>query len=180
MKKLCAVFAILLPMGCAANNNNHKPPAQPKLVTGDEAAEEEKAAPERAASVLELAASDPSFSTLVAALKAAELEETLGGEGPFTIFAPTNAAFAKLPPGTLATLMADKDKLKKILTHHVVPGELMAKDVTALGSATMLDGTSLPIDTTEGVKIGGATVEKTDLMAKNGVIHAIDTVLIPE
>jgi uncharacterized surface protein with fasciclin (FAS1) repeats len=123
---------------------------------------------------------DPNFSTLVIALKKAELVDTLKGQGPFTVFAPTDAAFSKLPKETLYAVMADKEKLTAILTHHVVAGRLLAADVMGLKSATMLDGRLLTVDTPAGVKIGSATVDKADLEASNGVIHVIDTVLIPE
>jgi uncharacterized surface protein with fasciclin (FAS1) repeats len=131
--------------------------------------------------IVDLASSDPNFSTLVMALKKAELVDTLKGQGPFTVFAPTNAAFSKLPKETLDAVMADKKKLTAILTHHLVAGRLLAIDVIDRKSATMLDGRLLAVkDTPAGVKIGPATVEKINLKASNGVIHVIDTVLIPE
>jgi uncharacterized surface protein with fasciclin (FAS1) repeats len=120
-----------------------------------------------------------SFKTLVAAVNAADLAEVLSGEGPFTVFAPTDEAFAKLPDGTIEALLADKEKLTAILTYHVVPGKVMAKDVTKLTSAKTVQGKELTIDTKYGVKVDNATVIKTDVEASNGVIHVIDTVLIP-
>jgi uncharacterized surface protein with fasciclin (FAS1) repeats len=132
--------------------------------------------------IVETAASNPAFSTLVAAVKAAGLVETLQGEGPFTVFAPTNAAFAKLPAGTVEDLLKpeNKDKLVAILTYHVVAGNVMAADVVKLTKATTVQGSDIMIDTSDGVKVNDATVTQTDLKTKNGVIHVIDTVIIPE
>lgn len=123
------------------------------------------------------------FNTLVAAVKAAGLVDTLKGPGPFTVFAPTDEAFAKLPPGTLESLLQpeNKDKLRKILTYHVVAGDVMASDVVTLHSAKTVEGGILTIKTADGgVMVGNAHVIKTDIVAGNGVIHVIDTVLIPE
>jgi uncharacterized surface protein with fasciclin (FAS1) repeats len=118
----------------------------------------------------------------VAAIKAAGLVETLQGEGPFTVFAPTNAAFEKLPEGTLEDLLKpeNKDKLVAILTYHVVAGNVMAADVVKLTKATTVQGSDIMIDTSDGVKVNDATVTQTDLKTKNGVIHVIDTVIIPK
>jgi len=129
--------------------------------------------------IVDIATSNDSFSTLVTALKAAGLVETLQGDGPFTVFAPTNEAFAKLPAGALDSLLADKDKLTAVLTYHVVSGKVTADKVVGLDSATSLQGGDLAIDTSDGVMVGGAKVVKADVMATNGVIHVIDTVLIP-
>ncbi len=123
------------------------------------------------------------FDTLVAAVKAAGLVETLKGPGPFTVFAPTDAAFAKLPPGTVENLLKpeNKEKLVKILTYHVVAGDVMAKDVVKLHSAKTVEGASVTIKTADGgVTVNGAHVIKTDIIASNGVIHVIDTVLMPK
>ena len=121
------------------------------------------------------------FSTLVTAVKAAGLVETLKSAGPFTVFAPTDEAFAKLPAGTLEAVLADKAKLAAILTYHVVAGKVMAADVVGMHGkvATTVQGSGLHIDTTHGVKVGTATVTKTDIVCSNGVIHIIDSVLIP-
>ena len=129
-----------------------------------------------------LAASASDFSTLVAAVKAAKLVPALQGEGPFTIFAPTNEAFAKLPKGTVETLLKPEniDQLTAILTYHVVPGKVKAKQVVGLTGATTLQGQRLDIAVSDaGVTVDGARVLKTDLMASNGVIHVIDTVMLP-
>jgi hypothetical protein len=131
--------------------------------------------------IVDIAAGNPDFSTLVAAVKAAGLVETLSGDGPFTVFAPTNEAFAKLPEGKVDALLADIPTLKKILTYHVVAGKVMAADVVDLKSAATVQGDEVKIDVVDGkVKLNdSAMVTATDLEASNGVIHVIDTVLIP-
>lgn len=129
-----------------------------------------------------VAAAAEDFSTLVAAVKAADLVGVLQGEGPFTIFAPTNAAFAALPAGTLESLLKpeNKDKLIAILTYHVVPSMVLAKDVAA-GKVGTANGANLEIAVgSGGVMVQGANVVATDIMASNGVIHVIDKVMIPE
>ncbi len=125
-------------------------------------------------------AEEAGFSTLVAAVKAAGLEATLTNEGPFTVFAPTDEAFAKLPEGTVENLLANPEQLKKVLLYHVVSGKVMASEVVKLESAKTLQGTSVAINTKDGVQINSANVIKTDIEAKNGTVHVIDTVLIPE
>ena len=123
------------------------------------------------------------FNTLVAAVKAAGLVDTLKGPGPFTVFAPTDEAFAKLPPGTVEDLLKpeNQDKLRKILTYHVVAGRVTAKQVVKLHSAKTVEGGTLAISAKAGaVMVGKAHVTKTDILASNGVIHVIDTVLLPE
>ena len=131
--------------------------------------------------IVDIAAGNPDFSTLVAAVKAAGLVETLSGDGPFTVFAPTNEAFAKLPEGKVDSLLADIPTLKKILTYHVVAGKVMAADVVELESAATVQGDEVKIAVVDGkVKLNdSAMVTATDLEASNGVIHVIDTVLIP-
>ena len=119
------------------------------------------------------------FNTLAKALAAAGLVETLQGSGPFTVFAPTDEAFAKLPAGTLEALLADKAKLTKVLTYPVVPGTVMAADVVKMSSAKTVEGQSVTIDTRSGVKVDNANVVKTDIVATNGVIHVIDAVILP-
>ncbi len=122
-----------------------------------------------------------SFKTLAKALEAADLVEALQGEGPFTVFAPTDEAFEKLPEGTLEALLKDKDKLVAVLTYHVVAGKVMAADVVKLEEAeTLLEGAKVKIDAKDGVKINNAKVVKADFECTNGIIHVIDTVLIPE
>jgi uncharacterized surface protein with fasciclin (FAS1) repeats len=121
-----------------------------------------------------------SFKTLVAAVQAAGLVETLKGAGPFTIFAPTDEAFARIPKADLDALLADGEALRNVLTYHVVPGKVMASDVVGLNSAKTVQGQSLAIDTKQGVKVDGANVVKTDILASNGVIHVIDRVVLPK
>jgi uncharacterized surface protein with fasciclin (FAS1) repeats len=132
--------------------------------------------------VVDTAVGAGSFKTLAAALQAAGLVETLKGSGPFTVFAPTDAAFAKLPAGTVENLLKpeNKEKLKAILTYHVVAGKVMAADVVKLKTAKTVQGTTVDISTTGGkVKVDNANVVKTDIAASNGVIHVIDTVIMP-
>ena len=129
--------------------------------------------------IVDTAVAAGDFKTLAAALQAAGLVDTLKGDGPFTVFAPTDAAFAKLPPGTVEGLLNDKAKLAEILTFHVVSGKVMASDVVKLTSARTVSGKTASIDTRDGVRIDGALVVKTDIPASNGVIHVIDTVMIP-
>ena len=139
-----------------------------------------------AQTIVEIAAANPDFSTLVTAVKAAGLAETLSGPGPYTVFAPTNEAFAKLPAGTLDSLLepANQQKLADILTYHVVSGEVMAKDVTP-GPVTTVNGATFTVSTDGGNVIltdgqgNMSKVVKTDIVASNGVIHVIDTVLLP-
>ena len=132
--------------------------------------------------IVQVAADAGTFNTLVAAVKAAGLAETLQGPGPFTVFAPTDAAFAKLPPGTIEALLADKDKLTSILTYHVVSGNVMAKDIVKTNGAKPMtvNGQKLDIALRGGkVYVNGAQVVSADVHAKNGVIHVIDAVLMP-
>lgn len=131
--------------------------------------------------IVETAIAAGSFKTLVAAVQAAGLVETLKGKGPFTVFAPTDEAFAKLPPGTVEALLKDKAKLTAILTYHVVPGDVRAAQAVKLTSAKTVNGQSLTISTNGGVvSIDKAKVVKTDILASNGVIHVIDTVVLPK
>ena len=134
------------------------------------------------ANIVDTAVKAGSFKTLVAAVKAAGLVDTLKGAGPFTVFAPTDEAFAKLPNGTVDALLKDIPKLKKILTYHVVSGKVKAADFSlTLKSATTVEGSDVKIDASnDSVKVNDATVSTPDVDADNGVIHIIDTVLIPE
>ncbi|MEH2161102.1 MAG: fasciclin domain-containing protein [Nostoc sp.] len=131
------------------------------------------------AKIIETATNNGSFKTLVAAIQAAGLEGTLNGNGPFTVFAPTDEAFNKLPAGTVDALLKDIPKLKKILTYHVVSGKVLAADVAKLKTAKTVEGSDVKIDASNGVKINDAKVATADVAADNGVIHVIDTVLIP-
>ena len=132
--------------------------------------------------IVDTAVGAGSFNTLVAAVKAADLVETLKGKGPFTVFAPSDEAFAKLPKGTVETLLKpeNKAKLQAILTYHVVAGKVTAADVVKLKEAKTVQGQSVTIDASSGVKIDKATVVKADIECANGVIHVIDVVLMPK
>ena len=132
--------------------------------------------------IVDTAVAAGGFKTLVAAVTAAGLVETLKGEGPFTVFAPTDEAFAKLPEGVVADLLKpeNKAKLQAVLTYHVVPGKVMAADVLKLTSAKSVQGQQLKIDTSAGVKVDGANVVQTDIVCSNGVIHIIDAVVLPK
>lgn len=129
--------------------------------------------------IVEVASEAGSFKTLLAAAEAAGLAETLSTGGPFTVLAPTDEAFAKLPEGTVEGLLKKPEELKKILLHHVIDGKVESDKVVKLEEAKSLLGQTLKIDATDGVKVGGATVVKADVMASNGVIHVIDTVILP-
>ena len=130
--------------------------------------------------IVDTAVAAGSFSTLVTALTEAGLVDTLKGDGPFTVFAPTDEAFAKIPKETLSALLKDKAALTKVLTYHVVSGKVMAADVVKLKTAVTVQGQSITIDTSNGVKVDAANVIKTDIKTSNGVIHVIDTVLMPK
>lgn len=130
------------------------------------------------ADIVDIAVSAGSFKTLVTAVQAAGLVDTLKSPGPFTVFAPNDAAFAKLPPGTIKTLVQNIPQLTRILTYHVVPGKLMKADLAKLNSVTSVEGSAIKIDTTEGFEVKNATVIAPDIEADNGVIHVIDTVIL--
>ena len=133
----------------------------------------------QAKDIVDTAVGAGNFKTLAAALTAAGLIDTLKGKGPFTVFAPTDEAFAKIPKADLDALLKDKARLTPVLTYHVVPGKVMAKDVKA-GKVKTVQGSELTISTTAGVKVDNATVVKTDIGADNGVIHVIDSVIMPK
>ena len=133
--------------------------------------------------IVDTAVAAGSFKTLAKALQAADLVDTLKGKGPFTVFAPTDEAFAKLPAGTLEDLLkpANKAKLRRILTYHVVPGRVTAADVVKLKSAKAVSGDTIAIKANDGgVTVDAAHVVKTDIDASNGVIHVIDSVILPK
>ena len=165
-KLLLTSFLALALVGCAKDVPQTSTPAQtvtqPNIVT--------------------VAAGAGQFNTLVAAVKAADLVDTLQSPGPFTVFAPTDEAFAKLPVGTVDSLLLpeNKEQLTEILKYHVVAGEVLAADVVKLTSADTVEGQAVMITASDsGVRVNDANVIKTDVMASNGVIHVIDTVLIP-
>jgi uncharacterized surface protein with fasciclin (FAS1) repeats len=131
------------------------------------------------ADILGTASAAGSFDTLVSAVKAADLVDTLKGEGPFTVFAPTDAAFAKLPKAQLEALLADKDALTKVLTYHVIEGRVEAAEVVKLSTVETIEGQPVKIRVGESVMVNNARVVKTDISTSNGLIHVIDTVMLP-
>ena len=172
---IAAAITASFSMGCASSTT----PA-PKNSNAVAATSSEEAPEAAKADIVDSAVQAGTFTSLVAAIQAAELVDALKGDGPFTVFAPSDDAFAKLPPGTVEALLQDKEKLTQILTYHVVPGRVMASDVSTLSEATTLQGGAVAIDTTDGVRIDDAKVVAADIEASNGVIHVIDTVLIPQ
>jgi uncharacterized surface protein with fasciclin (FAS1) repeats len=147
---------------------------------GDSNGSHEHEKSEKKADIVDTAVEAGAFGTLVTAVQAAGLEDALRGDGPLTVFAPTDEAFAALPEGTVEALLEDKDRLAAILKYHVVPGKVMAADVMGLEAADTLLGQSAPVGTTDGVTIAGAGVVQTDVKASNGVIHVIDAVMMPK
>ena len=132
------------------------------------------------ADIVDVAIGDGRFKTLCAAVTAAGLADTLKGSGPFTVFAPTDEAFGKLPQGTVESLLQDIPKLKTILLYHVVSGQYMAEDVVEEESLASAANQSIPVDTSNGVMVGGAMVTQADIECDNGVIHVIDSVMMPQ
>jgi uncharacterized surface protein with fasciclin (FAS1) repeats len=174
VRTISLVAMLSLTVGIAASGCTS--PSDNKVATTPAVAQ-----PAQAGTIVEIAAGNPDFSTLVTAVKAAGLAETLSSKGPFTVFAPTNEAFAALPKGTLEKLLKpeNRDLLKKVLTYHVVSGDLMAKDLRS-GDVATVEGRSVAVQAGHGtVKVNDAKVVKADVDAKNGVIHAIDRVLLP-
>ena len=131
--------------------------------------------------IVDTAVAAGSFNTLATALEAADLVETLKGDGPFTVFAPTDEAFAALPEGTVETLLKpeNKDQLVSVLTYHVVPGKVMSTDLSDGMTAATVEGSEITVDLDNGVMVNGATVTSADIEAENGVIHVIDSVILP-
>jgi transforming growth factor-beta-induced protein len=178
---LVAIAAVVIIGGGIFLATNNKDDKSATNTTNSSQTQQKPATEEmNSQNIVEVASSNPDFSTLVTAIKAAGLVETLSGEGPFTVFAPTNAAFDKLPAGTLDSLIADPAKLKAILTYHVVAGDVKAADVVKLTSAKTVNGGEVKIAVDgSNVKVNDASVTKTDIMTSNGTIHVIDTVLLP-
>ncbi len=180
MKKLATIstliFAIVF-VGTAVAGNCGSTKAKSNDTQAMTAGYAEKA---KKMDIVETAVEAGSFNTLVAAIKAAGLVETLKSDGPFTVFAPTDEAFAKLPEGTVEALLKDKEKLTAILTYHVVPGKVLAEDVVKLTSAATANGQDVKIKVKKDkVMVDNATVIATDIMTSNGVIHVIDEVILP-
>jgi uncharacterized surface protein with fasciclin (FAS1) repeats len=172
---LLFVLGVLLTCGCVQQPTPQVTPTPTPMVT------QPPVETQAMKNIVGTAVADGRFKTLVAAVQAAKLDGTLSGPGPFTVFAPTDDAFKKLPAGTVETLLKDPEgQLKQILLYHVVPGKVMAADVVKLTSATTVQGQPVTITaTTQGVKINNASVVITDIETRNGVIHVIDAVLIP-
>ncbi len=160
-KRAAAAAVLALSLGLAACDDDPVAPAPAQL------------------NIVETAVAAGSFNTLVAAVQAAGLESALTGPGPFTVFAPTDAAFNALPAGALNALLQDPQALSEVLLYHVVSGKVLAADVVNLTSATTLQGQSVTIDASNGVLVNDAQVTQTDVEASNGVIHVIDKVLLP-
>lgn len=173
MKKLNYLFALVLlfTFSCGGGSTTTE------ATTTEEAIVEVAATP----NIVELAVGTDALSTLVAAVKAAGLVETLQGEGPFTVFAPTNEAFAALPAGTLESLLLpeNKDQLIAILTYHVVAGKVMSTDLSDGMKAATVNGAEVTITTADGAKVNGASVVSADIEASNGVVHVINQVILP-
>lgn len=149
--------------------------------TGNDHAHAKKASAQETASIIETAKAAGNFNTLLAAVEAADLKKALSGDGPFTVFAPTDEAFAALPEGTIEALLKDKEKLASILTYHVVEGKVKANDVTKIEKAQTLNGQSFAIMVkNDKVMIDNAEVIMTDIICSNGVIHVIDAVILPQ
>jgi uncharacterized surface protein with fasciclin (FAS1) repeats len=162
-------------------NSSSSKPTTTSTVTPSKTMEKAEEKPMNTKTIVDIAVEAGNFSTLVAAVKAAGLVETLSGPGPFTVFAPTDEAFAKLPAGTVESLLKDKAKLTSILTYHVVPGKVMAADVVKLTSAKTVQGNNVTIKVDGStVMVDGAKVITTDIEASNGVIHVIDSVILPK
>ena len=171
---LCALAAVLALAGCGESANADSPAPKMPLDSATSVTKSD---------IVDTAASAGQFKTLIAAVKAADLEATLRGPGPFTVFAPTDEAFAKIPKDTLDSLLKpeNKAKLQAILTYHVVPGKVLAADAKKLTMAKTANGKELKLDASGGgLKVNGANVIKADIQASNGVIHVIDAVIIPE
>jgi uncharacterized surface protein with fasciclin (FAS1) repeats len=171
---LAALLSVMLGTAAEANASHN---TAGKKITGTHVA----AQPTSSSTIVEIAAGNPSFSTLVTAVKAAGLVETLSGKGPFTVFAPTNKAFAALPKGTLEKLLKPENRnlLRKVLTYHVVSGDLMARNLRS-GRVATVEGNTVRVRVrNHKVRVNNANVVTADIDAKNGVIHVIDRVLLP-
>lgn len=175
---MVAVSAITL---AACSSSSDEASSETAAATSQEAPADDMAGEQvGAGTIVEVASNTEGFSTLVAAVQAAGLVDTLNGAGPFTVFAPTDEAFAALPPGLVDALLLpeNKDVLTKILTYHVVPGAVMAADVTD-GEVATVEGQNVTLSTADGVSINNAKVVQADVVADNGVIHVIDAVILP-
>ena len=176
------IAALLFLSGCSSDSDEATPPATTTSAAATPSETMPSAPPtaEEAGSIVDVAASNPDFSTLVAAIEAAGLVETLSGDGPFTVFAPTNEAFEALPDGVVDALLLpeNKEALTAVLTYHVVSGEVTSDMVTA-GDVETVEGSTITLGTDDGVQVNDANVTAADVEASNGVIHVIDAVLVP-
>ena len=171
---------LIVLMACGGSSETETTTVQPTDNSQKLVSEESQPADEVSKTIVDIAVEDERFTTLVVALQAAELDSVLTGSGPFTVFAPTDSAFSKLPEGTVESLLADIPALNDILLYHVVSGDVLAADVLNLESAETLQGDFFSISTEDGkVMVNDAEVIITDITASNGIIHALDTVLLP-
>lgn len=173
-------MAVLMAAGCAGDDADADPPMEMAAEVAAAPAAE-SAAPLADETVVDLAVATPDLSTLVAAIQAADLAGTLSGPGPFTVFAPVNAAFEALPAGTVESLLepANRESLRSVLTYHVVPGRILSSDLTDGATVTTVEGTQVTIDLDGGPSVNGAGIVAADIVASNGVVHLIDAVLMP-
>lgn len=179
-----SIFSFLLIAACAGSSSSESASTTMEMSSTDSSSGGEYSGTEEAmaSDIVDTAVSAGQFNTLVQAVQAAGLVDTLKGEGPFTVFAPTDEAFAALPEGTLDNLLLpeNREQLQAVLTYHVVPGDVRAEAVVSLSSATTVQGGDLPIMVDGGsVQVGNATVVQTDIECSNGVIHVVDSVLLP-
>jgi uncharacterized surface protein with fasciclin (FAS1) repeats len=177
--RLAAALAVVALTAAACGSSNSKSDSKSDAKPAEEAAASDMA-PNTDTTIVAVAIANPDFSTLVTAVTKAGLVDTLSGPGPFTVFAPTNAAFAKIPAERLNAILADKAQLTKVLTYHVVPGEVMAADLQPTQMVKTVEGQDLDIKVTDGAAtVNGCNIVKTDIKASNGVIHVVDCVLLP-
>lgn len=185
MKYATILMMALFFLACESNTTNNEggeeETTMEENMDNQEQAEETAASEDMQKDIVALAMDTEALSTLVTAVKAGDLVETLQGEGPFTVFAPTNEAFAALPEGTLEDLLKpeNKDQLVSILTYHVVPGKIMSSDLSDGQTAPTVNGKEIEVSIGEGVMINGANVAMADVEASNGVVHVIDKVILP-
>jgi len=187
MRKTYYLLSLLLmfTLSCGSPSSNNEEETTSEETASEEmteeTVEETEMTEEDAKDIVALAMETESLSTLVSAVKAAGLVETLQGDGPFTVFAPTNAAFEALPEGQLESLLKpeNKEQLTAILTYHVVPGKVMSTDLSDGMTAATVNGAEVTITTTDGAQVNGANVASADIEASNGVVHVIDAVILP-
>jgi uncharacterized surface protein with fasciclin (FAS1) repeats len=173
--RVFAAMAALAVVASACSSSDDKSSSKT-----DESSSSSSTTPKAPGTIVVVASANPDFSTLVSAVKKAGLVETLNGPGPYTVFAPTNEAFAKIPADQLTAILADKAQLTKILTYHVVPGTVMAADLQPEQMVKTVEGQDLDIKVTNGAAtVNGCNIVKTDVTASNGVVHVIDCVLLP-